>query len=240
MAKTLVIASGKGGTGKTMFTANLGATLSLKGKKVCLIDMDCGLRNLDLYLGLENNVVYDVMDVLNGVCRIKQALLKDKDFPNLYFIAASPKVDEGKITPLHMKVLCDKLKDMFDYIIIDAPAGFDDQVQVALGGVDSVVLVLTPEYASIRDAEAVTYGLKNQGIKSIFYVLNKVDVDLIKKGLSPDLEEIPRSIRDRVIGVIQEDENIHISTNVGMPIVLMDESYVRKNFERIANRILKI
>ena len=240
MAKTIVIASGKGGTGKTMFSANLGATLSTLNKRVCLIDMDCGLRNLDLYLGLENNVVYDVMDVLNGVCRIKQALIKDKEFPNLYFIAASPRTDEGDITPLHMKVLCDKLKKVFDYIIVDAPAGFDDGVQVALGGVDSVIMVIAPEYASIRDAESVAAALDEQNIRSVYYVLNKVNVDLIKRDLSPDLNEIPASIRDRVIGVIQDDENIHISTNVGMPMVYMEDSYIKKNFDRIAHRVLKL
>lgn len=240
MAKTIVIASGKGGTGKTMFTANIGATLSTLNKRVCLIDMDCGLRNLDLYLGLENNVVYDVMDILNGVCRIKQALIKDREFPNMYFIAASPKADDEEITPLHMKVLCDKLKNVFDYIIIDAPAGFNDSVQIALGGADAVILVITPEYASIRDAEVVSSNLDKQGIRSVYYVLNKVNVDLIQRDLAPDINEIPSAIRDRVIGVIQEDENIHISTNVGMPMVYMEESYVKKNFERIAHRVLKL
>lgn len=240
MAKTIVIASGKGGTGKTMFSANLGATLSTLNKRVCLIDMDCGLRNLDLYLGLENNVVYDVVDVLNGVCRIKQALIKDKEFPNLYFIAASPKADDGEITPLHMKVLCDKLKKVFDYIIVDAPAGFDDGVQIALGGADSVIMVIAPEYASIRDAETVANLLNEQNIRSVYYVLNKVNVDLIKRDLAPDLNEIPNSIKDRVIGVIQEDENIHISTNVGMPMVYMEDSYIKKNFDRIAHRVLKL
>ena len=150
MGKAIVIASGKGGTGKTMFAANLGATLARQGHKVVLIDLDTGLRNLDLYLGLENNIVYDVNDVLTGVCRIKQALVKDKSFPGLFFMAASPQKPNGEITPLHIKVLCNKLKEKFDYIIIDSPAGIDDGMVVASGGVDIGVIVVNPEYASLR------------------------------------------------------------------------------------------
>ena len=133
MSKIIAITSGKGGTGKTMFVANIGAMLAKRGHKVCVIDMDTGLRNLDLYLGLENNVVYDVADVLNGVCRIKQALIKHKSFPGLFFMAASPKPDEGEFTPLHMQVLCAKLSRKFDYIVVDCPAGLDDGLAIAEG-----------------------------------------------------------------------------------------------------------
>ncbi|MEF9922202.1 MAG: AAA family ATPase, partial [Anaerovoracaceae bacterium] len=125
MSKVILIASGKGGTGKTMFATNLGATLAQKGFKVAVIDMDMGLRNLDLYFGLENNVVYDVFDVLTGICRIKQALIKDKRFENLYIMASAPKKDDGTLTPLHMKVLCEKLKEQFDFIIVDGPSGIE-------------------------------------------------------------------------------------------------------------------
>ncbi|MCQ2554794.1 MAG: septum site-determining protein MinD [Clostridia bacterium] len=240
MAKTIVVASGKGGTGKTMFVANLGAMLSELGKKVVLIDMDAGLRNLDLYLGLENNVVYDVYDVLTGVCRIKQAIIKDKEFDSLDFIAASPKPDDGEITPLHMKVLCNKLKKKYDYIIVDAPAGFDDNLQVAIGGADDVFIVTVPEYSSLRNAENMASNLNEQGIGSVYYVLNKVNLKLIKKGLAPELEEIPGIIKDRIVGIIQDDEDIHIATNLGSPIVLNKESYIRHNFEKIAGRILEL
>ncbi len=237
LGKTIVIASGKGGTGKTMFSANLGATMARRGRRTVLVDMDTGLRNLDLYLGLENNVVYDVSDVLNGVCRIKQALVKDKSFPGLFFMAASPKPDDGEITPLHVKVLCDKLKQIFDYVIIDAPAGLDDGLAIALGGADEVVMVITPEYSSMRDCEAVTMALKEYGIGFVHYVLNKVNTRLMKAGLAPSLKEFPRNITDRIIGLIQEDENIHISTNMGVPIVFMEDTYIAKNFDKIANRI---
>ncbi|MEG0662659.1 MAG: AAA family ATPase, partial [Anaerovoracaceae bacterium] len=126
MGKVIVVASGKGGTGKTLFTANMGALLAMGGKKVVLLDMDLGLRNLDLYLGLESKVVYNVMDVLSGMCRIKQALIKDRRFPEMYMVAAAPTKDDRDITPLHMEILCNKLKESFDYVIVDAPAGIGD------------------------------------------------------------------------------------------------------------------
>ena len=237
LGKTIVIASGKGGTGKTMFSANLGATLARRGRRTVLVDMDTGLRNLDLYLGLENNVVYDVSDVLNGVCRIKQALVKDKSFPGLFFMAASPKPDDGEITPLHVKVLCDKLKQIFDYVIIDAPAGLDDGLAIALGGADEVIMVITPEYSSMRDCEVVTMALKEYGIGFVHYILNKVNTRLMKAGLAPSLKEFPRTITDKIIGLVQEDENIHISTNMGVPIVFMEDTYIANNFDPLAKRI---
>lgn len=237
MGKTIVIASGKGGTGKTMFSANLGATLAGNGHKVVLVDMDTGLRNLDLYLGLENNVVYDVCDVLNGVCRIKQALIKDKRFPGLFFMAASPRPDDGEITPLHVKILCEKLSEIFDYVLIDAPAGLDDGLAIALGGADEVILVITPEFSSIRDCETVALTLKEQGIKNIHYILNKVNVKLMKSGFAPSISEFPREITERIIGLVQFDENIHISTNMGVPIVYMKDTYIWKNFKKIAARV---
>ena len=240
MGKAIVIASGKGGTGKTMFAANLGATLARQGHKVVLIDLDTGLRNLDLYLGLENNIVYDVNDVLTGVCRIRQALVKDKSFPGLFFMAASPQKPNGEITPLHIKVLCNKLKEKFDYIIIDSPAGIDDGMVVASGGVDIGVIVVNPEYASLRNAEIVKRTLEEQGVSNIAYVVNKINLELIESGRAPSFEEVTKSIREKIVGIIKEDENIHISTNLGIPIVVMAETYIAKSFEAMADRIKKM
>lgn len=240
MGKAIVIASGKGGTGKTMFAANLGATLARQGHKVVLIDLDTGLRNLDLYLGLENNIVYDVNDVLTGVCRIKQALVKDKSFPGLFFMAASPQKPNGEITPLHIKVLCNKLKEKFDYIIIDSPAGIDDGMVVASGGVDIGVIVVNPEYASLRNAEIVKRTLEEQGVSNIAYVVNKINLELIESGRAPSFEEVTKNIREKIVGIIKEDENIHISTNLGIPIVVMAENYIAKSFEAMADRIKKM
>jgi len=243
MGKTIVVASGKGGTGKTMFAANIGGMLSQMGNNVCLIDMDTGLRNLDLYLGLENNVVYDVNDVLSGVCRIKQALIKDKAFPGLSFIAASPKKPDGEITPLHLKVLSDKLKKKFDYVIIDAPAGMEDGLNISLGGADEVIIVINPEIASLRDSSMVLEAIKDfkeknkvAGLK-VHYLLNKVDLELMEKGYVPTVEQFPSGIKERIIGIIEEDQNIHISTNLGTPVISMGDSKNYKNFMKIAERL---
>lgn len=237
MGKVIVVASGKGGTGKTMFTANLGATLALMGKKVVVVDMDTGLRNLDLYLGLENNVVYDVYDVMNGVCRIKQALIKDKSFPGLYLMAASPRRPDGETTPLHMKVLCSKLAEKFDYVIVDGPAGIDDGLAVAAGGADMATVIVSPDYASSRDGEMVRLVLQEMGVPKIGFVVNKLNMDMIKKGFAPDVSDIVKGYKRDLLGVIQMDENIHVSTNLGVPIVFMQDTYIADNFRNIAKRL---
>lgn len=237
MGKAIVIASGKGGTGKTTLAANLGATLALQGHKVVLIDLDTGLRNLDLYLGMENNIVYDINDVLTGVCRIRQALVKVKAFPGLMFMAASPQKPTGEITPLHIKVLCNKLKEKYDYIIVDAPAGIDDGMVIATGGADMGIIVVTPEYSSLRNAEIVKTTLEEQGIEKIAYVVNKIDLDLIKEGKAPSFDEVTKNIRNKIVGIIQKDDNIHVSTNLGIPIVSMTETYISKSFMAMGMRI---
>ncbi|MDY3240353.1 MAG: septum site-determining protein MinD [Anaerovoracaceae bacterium] len=237
MGKVIVVASGKGGTGKTTVVANLGATLAMEGQRTLVVDMDMGLRNLDLYLGLESNVVYDVSDVMNGVCRIKQALIKDKSFPGLYLMAASPKRADGEITPLHMKVLCEKLRGQFDYIIVDGPAGIDDGLAVASAGADMAVVVVSPDYAAARDGEMVRLVLKEMGIERVGFVVNKLNMEMIRKGFAPDVSEIVRGFQRELLGVIQYDENISISTNLGVPVVFMRETYIADNFRKISRRI---
>ena len=237
MGKVIVVASGKGGTGKTTVVANLGAALAMEGQRTLVVDMDMGLRNLDLYLGLESNVVYDVSDVMNGVCRIKQALIKDKSFPGLYLMAASPKRADGEITPLHMKVLCEKLRGQFDYIIVDGPAGIDDGLAVASAGADMAVVVVSPDYAAARDGEMVRLVLKEMGIERVGFVVNKLNMEMIRKGFAPDVSEIVRGFQRELLGVIQSDENISISTNLGVPVVFMRETYIADNFRKISRRI---
>ena len=237
MGKVIVVASGKGGTGKTTVVANLGATLAMEGQRTLVVDMDMGLRNLDLYLGLESNVVYDVSDVMNGVCRIKQALIKDKSFPGLYLMAASPKRADGEITPLHMKVLCEKLRGQFDYIIVDGPAGIDDGLAVASAGADMAVVVVSPDYAAARDGEMVRLVLKEMGIEKVGFIVNKLNMEMIRKGFAPDVSEIVRGFQRELLGVIQSDENISISTNLGVPVVFMRETYIADNFRKISRSI---
>ena len=239
MSKVILIASGKGGTGKTVFTANAGAVLAQRGHKVALIDMDMGLRNLDLCLGLQDRVVYDVADVLTGLCRIKQALIRDKRFDSLYLMSSPPSSKNVDITSLHMKVLCKKLRRNFEYILIDAPAGINDTVLMSAAGADSAVIMTVPEYAAVRDADILYTMLKENGMADIKYVLNKVRSDLISTGLIPGIKEIDRKLRPKMAGIIQYDDNIHIAANNGLPVVFKKGTYIEENFNKIVDRIIE-
>lgn len=237
MGKVYLVASGKGGTGKTMFAVNFGATLAKRGHSVVVIDFDLGLRNLDLYLGLENNVVYDVYDVLTGLCRIKQALIRDKRFENLYMMAASPEKNDGTLTPLHMKVLCNKLKNLYDYVIIDAPSGIDDGLVLASAGADEAIVVTNTDYSALRDADYLDRELVKLGIEKRWLIVNKVDAEMMAKGYAPMLEDIVPMLQPQLVGIIQYDRNIQVSTNLGVPIVLNEGNYIEENFNNIAGRI---
>jgi septum site-determining protein MinD len=238
MSHVILIASGKGGTGKTFFAANMGALLAMRGKKVVLIDMDMGLRNLDLYLGLENRVVYNVMDVVSGVCKIRQALIRDKRFDELYLMAASPMRDQRDITSLHMQVLCDKLKDEFDYVIIDAPAGIGDGLMVSAAPAETAIIVTEPDNASIRDADLLDILLTEVGIPRRFCVLNKVNAELMAMGAVPGILSVAKELRVEIAGIIQYDTNILIANNRGVPIVVKQDSYISENLNKITDRIL--
>lgn len=239
MGKVILVSSGKGGTGKTMFSVNLGATLAKHGSRVMLLDMDMGLRNMDIYLGMENKVVYNIMDVISGICRIKKAMLKVDGFETLYFMAASPRRDDRDMTPLHMEVLCNKLKKYFDYIIVDCPAGIGELFDIARAAADKTVIVTEPEVASLRDADTTERYLKEQGMDNIYIVINKVKIELMQAGFVPTLSEIMEMFKSPVAGLIQYDENIHISTNKGLPIVCKNGTYIEKNFMDMAVRILR-
>ncbi len=238
MGKVILVSSGKGGTGKTMFSVNLGATLERQGNRVMLLDMDMGLRNMDIYLGMENKVIYNIMDVVSGICRIKKAMLRVDGFEHLYFMAASPRKDDRDMTPLHMEVLCNKLKKYFDYIIIDCPAGIGDLFDVSVAAADKTVIVTEPEVASLRDADTTERYLREKGINDICVVINKVKVELMQANLVPGISEIMEMFKSPVVGLVQYDENIHISTNKGIPIVCKEGTYIQQNFMDMASRIV--
>ncbi|MGP1570316.1 MAG: septum site-determining protein MinD [Eubacteriales bacterium] len=240
MSNIIAVASGKGGVGKTMFAANIGAKLAQKGNKVVLIDMDLGLRSLDICLGLENRVVYDLSDILSGLCRIKQALIKDRRFGDFYLISAAYDKKKVDITPMHIKVLCDRLKEKFDYIIFDAPAGIGEGLELAATVADIAVIVTTPEYVAIRAADNLDAKLVEKGVKKRAYVVNKIKCNLIELGELPSITDISNLLKPQMIGAIQYDESIHISYNSGVPIVLDSSSYIESNFNNIANRLMQI
>jgi len=237
MSKVILIASGKGGTGKTVFTANTGAVLAQRGHKVALIDMDLGIRNLDLCFGLEDKIVYDIIDVLTGLCRIKQALVRDKRFNCLYLMASPPNGKNAEITPLHMKVLYKKLRKNFDYILVDSPAGINDTVLTAAENADSAVIITVPEHAALRNADILYTTLEKKGMTNIKYVLNKVKGDLVATKYIPGINEIAQRLRTEIAGIIHDDDNIHIAANNGFPIVLKKGTYIEQNFNKIADKI---
>lgn len=239
MGKVITVTSGKGGVGKTMFSTNLGVTLAQQGIKTVLIDMDTGLRNMDLCMGLENNVVYDLSDVCTGICRVKQALIRDCRFPSLYLMSASQRLDKSEITEEQMQSLCGTLREFFDYVIIDAPAGIGEGFSLSVTAADSAVIVTVPEFAAMRDADMVDQLLNQRGIPNRLMIINKVKEQLTGSGLVPGLSEIADAVRAELLGIIAYDENIHIASNSGIPIVAKVDTYIARNFNQIAERMIR-
>lgn len=238
MGEVILVASGKGGVGKTVFTANLGAQLALRQANVVVIDTNIGLRSMDICLGLEDRIIYDLTDVVTGTCRIKQALVKDRRFPDLYLMSAPQSKGKPTITPKHMTELCLELKKTYDYVLIDAPAGLDEGLLLSAAPADRAVIVTVPEINAIRDADLLDEMLNQMGIRNKSVVINKIMPALYQKGIVPDPSAISESLRLQISGLIPYDINIHISANIGVPIVLAKGSYIEQNFSAIANRIL--
>lgn len=239
MGKVIAITSGKGGVGKTVFASNLGVTLAQRNIRTVLIDMDAGLRNMDLSMGLENKVVYDLSDVCSGVCRVKQALVRDNRFPQLYLMSASQRQEKATVEEEQIQSLCATLREFFDYVIIDAPAGIGVGFDLSVTAADQAVILTVPEHAAVRDADKVDQLLRQKGIKQRQLVINKVKEDLIHSSVLPELEEIAEAVRAELLGIIAYDENIHLASNLGIPVVTRQDNYIAENFNRIADRILQ-
>ncbi len=239
MGEVIVITSGKGGVGKTTTTANIGAALAMLGNRVALLDTDIGLRNLDIVMGLENRIVYDIVNVIEGVCRPKQALIKDKRFANLYIMPAAQSKDKSALYPAGMIKLCDELKTQFDYVIIDCPAGIEQGFMNAVAAADFAIVVTTPEVSSIRDADRVIGLLEAHEIHRHSLIINKVRNDMVRKGDMLTINDIVDILSEELIGVIPDDELVIISTNRGEPVIL---NGTRSNagcaYRNIARRIM--
>ena len=236
-ARVIVITSGKGGVGKTTTTANIGASLAEKGHKVLLIDTDIGLRNLDVVMGLENRIVYDLIDVIEERCRISQALIKDKRCPNLVLLPAAQIRDKNDVNADQMKELISSLKDSFDYILIDCPAGIEQGFKNAIAAANEAIVVTTPEVSATRDADRIIGLLEAAGIKNPRLVINRLRIDMVKDKNMLSVEDILDILAVKLLGVVPDDENVVISTNKGEPLVYKGDSLAAKAFKNIASRI---
>jgi septum site-determining protein MinD len=236
-SRAIVITSGKGGVGKTTTSANLGAALALRGKRVLVIDADIGLRNLDVIMGLENRIVFNLVDIVKGVCKAQQAIIKSKKSNNLFLLPASQTDDKDAVTVQEFGDLVKKFKQEFNFILIDSPAGIEQGFKNACAGADEAIVVTTPEVAAVRDADRVIGLLAAQSIEASL-IINRVDRNLVRRGdmLSPS--DVIDILGVEQIGMIQRDDDIVISANTGDPVVYNPRSKAGQSFMRIADRIL--
>ncbi|MDF2541982.1 MAG: minD [Herbinix sp.] len=236
MGEVIVVTSGKGGVGKTTTTANVGTGLAKLDKKVVLIDTDIGLRNLDVVMGLENRIVYNLVDVIEGTCRIRNALIKDKRYPNLYLLPSAQTRDKNAVTPEQMKKLAEELKDEFDYILMDCPAGIEQGFKNAIAGADRALVVTTPEVSAVRDADRIIGLLEANDMKQTHLIVNRIRMDMVKRGDMMSSEDVCEILAVDLIGIVPDDENIVISTNQGEPLVGSD-SLAGRAYMNISKRI---
>lgn len=218
MSEVIVITSGKGGVGKTTTSANIGTGLAILGLRVVLIDTDIGLRNLDVVMGLENRIVYNLVDVVEGNCRMKQALIRDKRYPNLYLLPSAQTRDKSAVNPEQMIKLVDDLREDFDYILLDCPAGIEQGFRNAIAGADRALVVTTPEVSAIRDADRIIGLLEAGDMTKIELVVNRVRMDMVKRGDMMSIDDVMDILAVPLLGAIPDDEAIVISTNQGEPL----------------------
>ena len=237
-ARVIVVTSGKGGVGKTTTTANIGAGLAEKGHKVLLIDTDIGLRNLDVVMGLENRIVYDLVDVIEERCRISQAFIKDKRCPNLVLLPAAQIRDKNDVTPEQMKNLIDSLKASFDYILIDCPAGIEQGFKNAVAGANRAIVVTTAEISAIRDADRIIALVEVSGIRNPELIINRLRPEMVRKGEMMDVDDIVDLLSIELVGVVPDDEYIIMHTNKGEPVVTNKKSPSGRAYIEISRRIL--
>ena len=240
MGEVIVITSGKGGAGKTTTTANIGVGLALEGKSVLLVDTDIGLRNLDVVMGLENRIVYDLVDVLQGRCEHKKAIIKDKRYHGLALLPAAQTKDKEAVSPQQMAELCTKLKEEFDYVLIDCPAGIEQGFKNAIAGADRAIVVATPDISSVRDADRIIALMEahSEFILDKRLVVNRIKPDLVKKGDMLSVEDMLEILAVELLGVVPDDPFILVSTNKGEPAVSNGDSLAGQAYRNIVRRIV--
>lgn len=236
-ATVLTISSGKGGVGKTTTTANLAVALALNGQKVVCIDGDIGLRNLDVVMGLENRIVFDIVDVIEGRCRLRQAMIRDKRVSDLYLIPAAQTRDKSAISPSDMVRLCDDLRSEFDWVIIDCPAGIERGFRNALAPADSVIVVTNPEVSAVRDADRIIGLVDAEEKGPARLIINRLNPAMVKRGDMLTPEDVLELLAIELIGIVPEDENVIMSTNRGQPVVFDGKSRAGLAYQNIARRL---
>lgn len=239
MGEAIVITSGKGGVGKTTTTANLGTALALQGKKVCLVDTDIGLRNLDLVLGLDNRIIYDLVDVVEGRCKINQALVKDKRVDEkLFLLPAAQTTDKNAVNPEQMKSLVEELKREYDYVLIDCPAGIEQGYKNAVAGADLAIVVTTPEISAVRDADRIIGLLEQEKIAPPRLIINRIRKEIMNNNDSLDINEITTHLSIDLLGIVVDSEEVITSSNKGEPVVMDPNNKASIGYRNIARRIL--
>jgi septum site-determining protein MinD len=236
-AKVITITSGKGGVGKTTTTANLGVALARMGKKVVCIDADIGLRNLDVIMGLENRIVYDLVDVVEGRCKLRQAMIKHKQFPELYLIPAAQTRDKSAVSPADMIQLTDQLRPDFDYVLVDSPAGIERGFRNAVAPADQVLVVTNPEVSAVRDADRIIGLLEAEGKGPGNLILNRVKADMVRRGEMLSADDVTDILAIPLIGIVPEDEYVVSASNSGTPVTMNDQSRAGIAFRNIARRL---
>ena len=237
--RVIVITSGKGGVGKTTASANIGVALANTGASVALVDMDIGLRNLDILMGLENRVVYNLVDVVEERCKLRQALVKDKRIPNLSLLPAAQTRDKTAVNSEQMKKLCDELKALFEFVIVDSPAGIESGFQNAVAGASEAVVITTPEMSAVRDADRIIGLLeaRKEEISEYRLVINRIRPQMVRNSDMMSVEDVLEILSVKLLGVVPEDEEIITSTNRGEPVSGTDNSRSGLAFRNVARRI---
>lgn len=238
MGKAIVVTSGKGGVGKTTTTANIGAGLAALGQRVALVDADIGLRNLDLFMGLENRVVYHLVDVIEGRANWKKAIIRDKRLDNLVLLPSAQVRDKDSVTPRQMKQLIDELKQEFDFVLLDCPAGIERGFKNAVAGADQAIVVVNPEVSSVRDADRVIGLLEAEQIEGVQLVVNRLKPSMVKRGEMLAIKDIVDLLAIDLLGIVPEDDGVVISSNRGEPIALNQTTKAGQAFCNISRRLL--
>jgi len=237
-ARAITVTSGKGGVGKTTLVANLGVALAMQGHRTVVIDADIGLRNLDMMLGLENRIVYDLVDVIEGRCRLRQALVRDKRLSELFLLPAAQTRDKSAVQPDDMMRVCEDLRGQHDFILIDSPAGIEQGFRYAIAPADEILIVTNPEVAAVRDADRVIGLVEAEEKGPPRLIINRLRLDMVQRGEMLDVADVVELLSIDLVGIVPEDKAILVTANRGRPLAFSrDSSLAGRAFHNIARRV---